>query len=325
MSAGLKAFRQTCSLWSKRDGARWVDEARREYGQYRDWETACFSADYIADDAQASRQFFENFFEPVTQTVGVGDSDLGLLTGYYEPEVSVRRRVDAVFSEPILALPQNTADQELPRSQISERIAPVLAYGRPIDVFFMQVQGSGRLRFDDGDVFRAAFAGHNSRAYTSIGKVLVDRGEMTLEQASKQSIEAWMAANSIGDVQALMNENQRYVFFKKEDIVAGEGPKGAMAVPLVAMGAIAVDPRYHPYGVPVWLQTTLPQNGGDYRGRETGLLVMTQDTGGAIKGPLRADLFFGSGERAGELAGVMKHDVSWTLLLPTSLAMKFEN
>ena len=113
-----------------------------------------------------------------------------------------------------------------------------------------------------------------------------------------------------------MNENPRYIYFTEQSIRAGEGPQGAMRVPLTGMGAIAVDPRYHPYGSLVWLETTLPTKAGDYRGQQTGVLVAAQDTGSAIKGPLRADLFFGSGDDAGERAGVQKHRAKWTLFLP---------
>jgi len=117
-----------------------------------------------------------------------------------------------------------------------------------------------------------------------------------------------------------MNENPRYIYFTEQSIRPGEGPQGAMRVPLTAMGAIAVDPRYHPYGSLAWLETILPTQAGDYRGQATGILVAAQDTGSAIKGPLRADLFFGSGDDAGDRAGVQKHPVRWTILLPKHMA-----
>jgi len=194
-----------------------------------------------------------------------------------------------------------------------------LAYGRPIDVFFMQVQGSGRIRFADGRVKRAAYGGNNGRKYKSIGGVLIQKGELTREQASKQSIEDWMIKAGASAARNLMNENPRYIFFGLEDIQPGEGPNGSMRAPLTAMGSMAIDPKSWPYGVPVWLETTLPQYAGDYRGMPQSLLVITQDSGNAIKGSARGDLFFGSGNLAGELAGVMKHDVTMTHLLPRNL------
>ena len=129
-----------------------------------------------------------------------------------------------------------------------------------------------------------------------------------------------MVRNGPRAARDLMNENPRYIYFTEQSIRPGEGPQGAMRVPLTGMGAIAVDPRYHPYGSLMWLETTLPTQGGDYRGQQTGILVTAQDTGSAIQGPLRADLFFGSGEAAGERAGVQKHRARWMILLPRQIA-----
>lgn len=321
MRAGLAAFQKACALWDKRAPTEYLHKTRQEYGQYRDWQSACFAADYVAADIAAARQFFETYFDPVNLMTASGGE--GLLTGYYEPLMQVRRAQSPEFSEPLLGLPYNKANTKLPRSKINPSLAPVMAYGRPIDVFFTQIQGSSRIVFEDGHQLRAAFAAHNGQPYTSIGKVLVDRGEMSLDEASKQSIERWMQDNGPAKAQALMNENARYVFFKSEVISGDEGPKGAMGIPLEAMGTMAIDPAYHPYGPPVFLQTTLPQNSGDYIGAPSGALVSLQDTGGAIKGALRGDLFFGSGDEAGGRAGVMKHKVRWTLLLPAPLAIRF--
>jgi membrane-bound lytic murein transglycosylase A len=209
--------------------------------------------------------------------------------------------------------------QSLPRAQIDAYTSRVIAYGRPIDVFFLQVQGSGRLRYGDGRSLRAAYAANNGKRYRSIGRVLIDRGELTRDQSAKRNIEAWMAENGPTATRELMNQNPRYIFFVEQRIEPGEGPRGAMQVPLTGMGSVAVDPRYHPYGTLIWLDTKLPQAPRDYRGTEMGLLTVAQDTGSAIRGPLRGDLFFGSGPDAGALAGVMKHDVRWTVLVPKGL------
>jgi membrane-bound lytic murein transglycosylase A len=187
-------------------------------------------------------------------------------------------------------------------------------------VFFLQIQGSGRLRYSNGRVLRAAYAANNGRPYQSIGAVLIRRGELTRDTASKQSIADWMQRSGPAATRALMNENRRYIYFTEQSIQPNEGPQGAMRVPLTAMGAIAVDPRYHPYGTLMWLETKLPKRAGDYKGERTGLLVTAQDTGSAIKGPLRADLFFGSGDDAGARAGVQKHRVKWTIFLPSFIA-----
>jgi len=289
--------------------------SRQEFGTVNDWLSACSAAQATPDlDNATARSFFESEFLPVTLS-GAADNQ-GLTTGYYQPEIPVRRVKDSVYSEPVLTTPVNAGNLTLARKNITEQISKVLAYGRPIDVFFMQVQGSGVLVFADGTRVRAAYDANNGRPYSSIGRILVERGAFTLEQASKQRIEDWMAQAGPAATRDLMNENARYIFFKEETILPGEGPKGAMRVPLTDMASIAVDPAHYPYGLPVWLETTLPSVPGDYRGTDRQLLAIAQDTGKAIRGQNRADLYFGSGTNAGDLAGVMKHTARWTILLP---------
>jgi len=316
----LTSFKRSCASFAKADPLAQLNPNLPEYGRYDDWQSACDEALFIGAGTYAARKFFEDQFEPTAISTSEGKS--GLLTGYYEPEITVRKIPDAIYSEAILAKPENEATRKLPRADITARASRVIAYGKPIDVFFMQVQGSGRLKFTDGTSIRAGYAGNNGFTYKSIGKVLVDRGEMTLEQASKQAISDWMERSGPEKTRALMNENPRYIFFAEQAIAPGEGPRGAMRVPLTDFGSMAVDQRYHPYGSLVWLETTLPQYGGDFRGRDTGVLVSVQDTGNAIKGPLRGDLFFGSGDDAGNKAGVMKHSVKWTILIPKALAAR---
>lgn len=317
----LSAFVRGCETWTKAATDEYLNPNLPQYGRFGDWTTSCQSAAVLqsVQPSQADAQgFFESWFVPVTLTTP--EAKDGLLTGYYEPEVEVRLAPDAEFSEPILSKPTSPEALKLPRSQVNANTSRVIAYGRPIDVFFLQIQGSGRLKYADGRILRAAYAANNGQPYQSIGGVLIRRGELTREQASKQSIADWMARNGRSAARELMNENPRYIYFTEQTIREGEGPQGAMRVPLTGMGAIAVDPRYHPYGSLVWLDTTLPTQPGDYRGERTGLLVTAQDTGSAIKGPLRADLFFGSGEDAGNRAGVQKHRAHWTILLPYFMA-----
>jgi len=263
----LFAFVRGCESWSKADPGAYLNPNLPQYGTYSDWLTACQGASVLASIDPSpidARQFFEAWFEPVQLSTETASD--GLLTGYYEPEVDVRVKPDAVFSEPILAKPASEAALNLPRAQVNASTSRVIAYGRPIDVFFLQIQGSGRLKYGDGRVLRAAYAANNGQTYRSIGAVLVARGEMTLEQASKQSIAAWMTRKGPAAARDLMNQNPRYIYFTEQAIREGEGPQGAMRVPLTGMGAIAVDPRYHPYGSLVWLDTTLPTAPGDYRG-----------------------------------------------------------
>lgn len=313
----LKSFRRSCQRWAKADPATFLNPNLPEYGTYGDWISACQNAEAVGRRKSHARKFFEAEFEPISITTH--SEETGLLTGYYEPEIEVRKVPDDVYFEPVLAKPEYKATQQLPRSELTARSARVIAYGKPIEVFFMQIQGSGRIKFKNGRHLRAAYDANNGRQYKSIGKVLVDRGEMTVEQASKQAISDWMEKAGPERARALMNENPRYIFFVEQAIANDEGPRGAMRVPLTEMGSMAVDPRYHPYGALVWLSTKLPQKGGDFKGRQESLLVSVQDTGNAIRGPLRGDLFFGSGDKAGNKAGVMKHRAAWTILVPKHL------
>lgn len=316
----LESFKRSCASFAKADLGVQLNPQQPEYGRYNDWIPACDEALFIGETQSEARRFFENQFAPIVLATRQGDE--GLLTGYYEPEIDVRKTPDAKYSEPILAKPKTEAVQNLERSQLGPNWSRVIAYGTPIDVFFMQVQGSGRLKFKDGTTLRAAYAANNGKKYKSIGKVLVERGEMTVEQASKQAISDWMTRNGPEKTRELMNKNPRYIFFIEQKIGLGEGPRGGMRVPLTAMGSMAVDRRYHPYGTLAWLETTIPQYPGDYRGQAGGVLVSVQDTGNAIRGPLRGDLFFGAGDVAGDKAGVMKHPVRWTILVPKAIAPK---
>jgi len=318
----LISFQRGCSALAEKDPNANMHESRSEFGRISDWTATCNVAQATpALDSETARRFFESEFMPVDITPSTTKE--GLLTGYYQPEISVRRFADAVYSEPILQTPSSASALNLPRSQINGQTSRVIAYGKPIDVFFMQVQGSGVLVFDTGERLRAAYDANNGRPYTSIGRVLIDRGELTKDQASKQSIEDWMMRAGPAAARALMNENSRYIFFREEQIFPGEGPKGAMRVPLTDMASVAVDPSHNPYGLPIWIETTLPQYDGDYRGTAQQLLVIAQDTGKAIRGQFRADLYFGSGDYAGARAGVMKHPARWTILLPFNLALQW--
>jgi membrane-bound lytic murein transglycosylase A len=182
----------------------------------------------------------------------------------------------------------------------------------PIEAFFLQVQGSGRVQLaGSNEIVRLAYGDQNGQPYKSIGRYLVDKGELTLDQASAQNIKAWVIANPARQ-QELLNANPSYVFFKEEKISDPRiGPKGALGVPLTPQRSIAIDPQYIPLGAPVFLATTQPNS-------KTPLqrLVMAQDTGGAIKNAVRADYFWGFGAQAGDKAGRMKQRGAMWVLLP---------
>ena len=320
----FSALTRTCRRWQNSDPDNELKPGEPRFGRIRDWQPACQALAQIdASDREAVRRYFESHFLPV-RAAGL-DQGEGLLTAYYQPEIEARKTPDKTFREPILAVPSRADVRTLPREQLSAASGRVIGFGRPADVFFMQIQGSGILVFKDGTRFRAAYADNNGHAYTSIGAVLIRRGELTKTQASKQSIEAWMKNAGPLKARELMNQNKRYIFFKEQVLTPGEGPPGAMRIPLTAMGSLAIDRRFYPYGVPVWINTRLPATGGDYRGRPSGLLLVMQDTGKAIRGPLRGDIYFGTGTHAGSKAGVMKHKGDWTLLLPINLATHLDD
>jgi membrane-bound lytic murein transglycosylase A len=177
-----------------------------------------------------------------------------------------------------------------------------------VELFFLQIQGSGQVRLDNGERIRVGFADQNGHPFRSLGRYLVERGEMTLDQASMQSIKAWAAANP-AKLQEALNQNPSYVFFRELPVMSG--PIGALGVPLTTQYSIAVDRRFVPLGAPVYLSTTFPLSE-----QPLNRLVAAQDTGGAIRGVVRADFFWGSGSEAGERAGRMRQQGRMWLLWP---------
>jgi membrane-bound lytic murein transglycosylase A len=306
-----------------------------------DWKEPCTIArDVNAANEKAMRLFFESFFVP-HQVINQDGSDTGMVTGYYEPLLRGARKRGGPYQTPLYRAPDDllTIDltsiyPELKGMRLRGRLAgnKVLPYparaemiesdtlaGKellwvddPIEAFFLQVQGSGRVQLSDTkETVRVAYADQNGHPYKSIGRYLVDKGEMTLDQASAQSIKAWFISHPSRQ-QELLNANPSYVFFREEKLTdPNRGPKGSLGVPLTPQRSIAVDIQFVPLGVPVFLATTHPN-------KDTPLqrLMMAQDTGGAIKNAVRADYFWGFGAEAGEKAGKMKQRGMMWVLLP---------
>ena len=290
------------------------------------------------------RRFFETQLKPYAIQAADGNAG-GLVTGYYEPLLRGSRTRTKGFEQPVRGVPEDllTIDlsalfPELKDKRVRGRLegnkvvpywsrAEIAARGDKlpsrtllyvddaVELFFLQVQGSGRVSLPDGTLARLNYADQNGYPYQSIGRVLVDRGELKLEEASMQGIQAWARANP-GRLQELLNANPSYVFFR-EVPNSKEGPVGALGVPLTAERSIAVDPRSVPLGAPVFLATTRPNSS-----KPLNRLVLAQDTGGAIKGAVRADFFWGFGKEAGEQAGRMKQSGRMWVLLPPEAALK---
>lgn len=310
------------------------------------WLEVCHEARQLdVPDTVAIRKFFESRFVP--HEVRNPDGSLtGTVTGYYEPLLRGARTRGGVFQTPLYRPPPDLLTVDLSavypelkhmrlrgrlsgtkvlpyptRAEMAQQALPpgseLLWVDNPIDAFFLQVQGSGRVSLEDSrETVRVAYADQNGHPYKSIGRYLVDRGELKLEQASMQGIKAWAAANP-HRLQELLNANPSVVFFKEEKITdASKGPRGALGVPLTAHRSIAIDARFITLGAPVFLSTTRPASDAPIR-----QLMMAQDTGGAIRNPVRADFFWGFGDNAGEQAGKMKQSGRMWLLLPAALSM----
>jgi len=312
------------------------------------WQDVCQQVgQWKMPNAEAVRRFFETRFD-VYQVLQADSGEEGLVTGYYEPQLRGSRRFSWKYRYPLYAPPDDLLVVDLAtlypelkglrlrgrlqgnkvvpyysRAEIEAGAAPVrgkeLAWvDDPVDLFFLQIQGSGRIRMDSGEVMRVGYADQNGHPYRSIGKWLVEQGELTLDKASMDGIKDWAWRNP-DKLPGLLNANPSYVFFRElPDHLSG--PLGALGVPVSAERTIAVDPRAIPLGAPVWLATTRP-NSSEPLNR----LMLAQDTGGAIRGNVRADFFWGFGEEAGRKAGAMKQKGRMWVLLPKGFPLTLDD
>ncbi|CAN7323592.1 MltA domain-containing protein [Brevundimonas sp. LjRoot202] len=261
-----------------------------------------------------ARAFFESGFSVVEAETA--DGGPGLLTAYFAPEYAARRSPDGEFDMPVLAPPAGwTRGQVLPERAAIEAAPPTtpLAWMRAEDLFFMQIQGSGYLTFADGSKARAAYAADNGRPFTGIARPMAEQGLLPPNGTSGEAIRGWLAAHRGPEARAVMALNARYIFFSLDPDDGGD-PNGAAGLPLPARRAIAVDPTHWRYGDLVWISAdggNLAGARGSYRG-----LVVALDTGSAIKGPVRADLYMGRGAAAGEEAGAVRHPLRMWRLVP---------
>jgi len=305
------------------------------------WKPVCSSARTMEDrNAPALRAWFEAQFRPWA-LVNPDGSRTGLITGYYEPILKGSRTASRSYSYPVFGPPDDMIVVELAElypelkhlrlrgriegrklvpyysraewtPQESKRSPDALLWiDDSIDLFFMQIQGSGQVQLTDGRRVRLNYADQNGHPYRSIGRWLIERGELKTEQASMQGIKAWARANP-SRLTELLNINPSLVFFR-ESPVEGSGPLGAMGLALTPERSLAIDPRHVPLGAPIWLATTRPNS-------EQALtrLMLAQDTGGAIRGVVRADFFWGSGTDAGNQAGKMRQQGRMWVLMPRS-------
>lgn len=322
-AAALKTFQQSCQAIGKR----------------KQWQQVCIAALQVSPNTDdIARKFFEDFFQPNQIRNEDGSTD-GLITGYYGPELSGSQVKTEKYQYPLYRQPDdlliidlNDVYPELSNYRLrgrveGNRVVPYFARGEiddgknplvgqemfwvedPVELFFLHIQGSGRISLPNGERVMVGYMNQNGHPYRSIGKLLLERNAMTRDQMSMQNIMRWVKKNPEAGKQ-LLAENPSYIFFRTlpADI---QSPPGALGIPLTALRSLAVDPRTIPLGAPVFLSTTFP--GTDFPLKQ---LMVAQDTGGAIKGHVRADFFWGMGHDAGKMAGKMKQVGQLWVLLP---------
>ncbi len=328
MSAAWPAWLQSCSTL-----------VNKIQNNQQLWQNACSAASVLnKPNKQAVQAYFAEHFN-VYSTSNADGNDTGLITGYYQPLLKGSLTKSSQYSHPLYKQPADLITVDLgetypelknkhlrgkikgnklvpypTRAEIETVISPLAGnelvwIDDQVEGFFLQVQGSGIVQLENGQTMQVGYADQNGQAYNSIGRLLIERGELTKDQAGMQGIKNW-AANNPAKLQELLNANPSYVFFR--ELPAGlSGPLGALGVPLTAERSVAIDPRHVPLGAPVFLSTTQPNSNKPLK-----KLMVAQDTGGAIKGGVRADYFWGAGENAGKQAGSMKQQGKIWVLLP---------
>ena len=343
--ASLAAFRRSCNRFSKLAADRLLIHTGIA-GHVRDWMPVCEALEGVgADSSDTIRHYFENWFAPLE--IANNDQPKGLFTGYYEPQLRGSQRKHGRFVTPLYALPPElvmvdlgsfrddlrgrriaghvvngrlrpfASRAEIEAGALADRGLEIMWVDDPIDAFFLHVQGSGQVVLEDGEVTRVGYAGQNGHPYFAIGRELINRGVLERRQVSLQTIRAWLEANP-EQAASIMNKNRSFIFFRR---LTGDGPVGAFQEPLTPRASLAVDRRYIPLGAPLWLETALPSVDTD-PDKDTipwRQLVVAQDTGGAIRGIVRGDVFFGAGGEAEALAGRLKSEGRYFVLLPRAV------
>jgi membrane-bound lytic murein transglycosylase A len=346
--AALDAFSRSCAALAGKPANAAMGGAGYA-GTVGDWLVPCTHRPPAGASPEAIRGYFETQFAPAEVMSGTGEP--ALFTGYYEPELLASRTQQGAFRSPIYGLPANLVTAELglfraalkgerisgcvdghrllpcpSRAEIDARglsNAPVLFYADdPAAVFFLHIQGSGRVRLKDGTMVRVAYAGQNGRPYTPVGHVLIQRGLLARGGMSMQAIRAWMERHP-QQARQVMESDQSYVFFREQPLGdAVLGSPGSEGVPLKPAASLAVDTHFHPLGVPFYIAAMRPDSNPVQADRSFDALLIAQDTGGAIRGPARGDVFWGFGKAAESIAGRMKANGRMFVLLPRNVAAR---
>lgn len=345
-AAAFQAFLRSCARLSRKETD--IKEPVKDNGiggHYEDWQTVCQAAESVdAGSGAAARRFFEEYFSAYLVRDAAQDKADGLFTGYYEPLLYGSLEKTERYNVPLYKKPDDLVEVNLGafrptlkgqniagrvengrlvpyhdraaigRGALAEKGEVLLWVDDPVGAFFLHIQGSGRVRFEDGSEMRVGYAGQNGHVYYAIGKYLVENGTLPKEKVTMPAIRDYLAAHP-DEAETVMNKNASYIFFR--ELENADGPLGAEGVALTETRSLAVDRRIYPYGMPVWLDLDgvfEPEN----RIRR---LVVAQDTGGAIRGAVRGDVFWGYGAEAEKNAGHMKSRGRYWVLLPRSVVL----
>lgn len=297
----------------------------------------------ISFDQLAAKKFFEENFDPYKVLSNSTADQNGFVTGYFEPEIRASRTRTRKYNYPILRRPDDLIDIDdsnrpsnigkdfffarktgnsiteyfdramIENGALDNRGLELFWFESRIDIFFIHIQGSARLILEDGSVHRISYAGKSGHPFTAIGKLLIEQGYLSKENVTMQSIRAWLE-NNPSQADGLMQKNRSYIFFQEIDhIYPNLGPVAAAGVPLSAGRSLAIDHRLHTFGSPIWVSTHSPL---PHSKQPFSRLMIAQDTGSAIVGPSRGDLFIGTGFKAGQIAGAIKHKAEFILFSP---------
>jgi membrane-bound lytic murein transglycosylase A len=319
----LQAFKESCPILARK--ARGESTGSGLEVSAGVWQSLCNEASHISsDNHEAARLFFERRFAPYR--VNNNGKEQGLFTGYYEPTLYGSLKRTGNYKYPLYAPPAGLKEQkpyythaEINRGALKGRHLELVWVDDPVMIFFLHIQGSGRIILNNGTERLIGYADQNGHGYVSLGKVMGDEGLLPKDQINFFTLRQWLYDNPDRAFD-MMEKNPSYVFFKWLD---KKRPVGAIGAELTAQRSLAIDSRHIPYGLPLFLQTELPATPGNAP-TPFNRLMIAQDTGGAIRGPVRGDIFFGPGQQAEYLAGYMKNRGMYNLLVPREIAYQLQ-
>lgn len=311
-----KAFDSSCKYFSSKEASYKIIIGPDLVNYASDWHKVCKK--FETNNYRINRKFIQDNFVPYRISSSKGDT--GIFTGYYEPDIMVSHTKDHYYKHPIykypddrvIGIPYHTR-QEIDGGYIGGRGLEMFYAKDKVDLFFLHIQGSGIINFEDGKKMRISYAGNNGHPYKGIGRILMEKGHIRKNEMSAEAIKKWLRHNP-EHADDVMHSNSSYVFFKMNE--NHEHAVGAIGVPLIPERAMAVDRRYIPMGYPLWLDSHLPEVLSNMRPYNYKRLFFAQDVGGAIKGVIRGDIFFGNGKQAEKLASYMYSRGYYYILVP---------